>query len=245
MLLRHVTKHVKDQNWFAVALDFAIVVVGVFIGIQVSNWNDAQQSEIRENAVLAQLEEEFSEIERTLASQIQYRDSYIQNIGALIATLEGGSPPADDKTIRQALSDATATGRRPAQSAAYLQLTTNGQLATLNNTKLERALIEYHTRLERDDFVYQGLVDVVIEEMSTNRFVDRSLVNNANFGATVDTTHTDGVGLIRSYDLTGLQEHENRYEAMYTFHGVILDSEQRQLGFAREILALIEAEKSE
>ena len=36
MLLRRVMQHVKDQNWFAVCIDFLIVVVGVFIGIQVS-----------------------------------------------------------------------------------------------------------------------------------------------------------------------------------------------------------------
>ena len=39
MILRSVTKHVKEQNWFAVILDLVIVVFGVFIGIQVSNWN--------------------------------------------------------------------------------------------------------------------------------------------------------------------------------------------------------------
>ena len=42
MLLRRITEHVKAQNWFAVALDFLIVVTGVFIGIQVSNWNEAR-----------------------------------------------------------------------------------------------------------------------------------------------------------------------------------------------------------
>ena len=31
MLLRRITKHVKDQNWFAVVLDFAIVVAGVMM----------------------------------------------------------------------------------------------------------------------------------------------------------------------------------------------------------------------
>ena len=40
MLLRRVIEHVKSQNWTAIALDFVIVVVGVFIGIQVSNWNE-------------------------------------------------------------------------------------------------------------------------------------------------------------------------------------------------------------
>jgi hypothetical protein len=39
MILRRITEHVKTQNWFAVGLDFVIVVVGVFIGIQVANWN--------------------------------------------------------------------------------------------------------------------------------------------------------------------------------------------------------------
>ena len=39
MILRSVMGHVRDQNWFAVGIDFLIVIVGVFIGIQVANWN--------------------------------------------------------------------------------------------------------------------------------------------------------------------------------------------------------------
>jgi len=34
MILRRLTKHVKDQNWFAVGLDFVIVVIGVFVGMR-------------------------------------------------------------------------------------------------------------------------------------------------------------------------------------------------------------------
>ena len=37
MLLRSITQHVKTQNWFAVFLDLFIVVVGIFIGMQVTN----------------------------------------------------------------------------------------------------------------------------------------------------------------------------------------------------------------
>ena len=33
MLLRRVIEHVNTQNWFAVGIDFVIVVVGVVIGI--------------------------------------------------------------------------------------------------------------------------------------------------------------------------------------------------------------------
>ena len=55
MLLRRITEHVKGQNWTAIALDFFIVVVGVFIGIQVSNWNERLAFEKREQVLLREL----------------------------------------------------------------------------------------------------------------------------------------------------------------------------------------------
>ncbi len=39
MILRRVIEHFRKQEWTAIFLDFLIVVVGVFIGIQVANWN--------------------------------------------------------------------------------------------------------------------------------------------------------------------------------------------------------------
>lgn len=39
MILRRIMEHVRDQNWAAIVLDFIIVVAGVFIGFQLSNWN--------------------------------------------------------------------------------------------------------------------------------------------------------------------------------------------------------------
>ena len=44
MRLRCVTEHINEQNWFAVVLDFVIVVTGVFIGLQVSEWNESQKT---------------------------------------------------------------------------------------------------------------------------------------------------------------------------------------------------------
>ena len=60
MLLRRITKHVKDQNWFAVALDFFIVVIGVFIGIQVANWNTQNADQIAYEYALERLKTEVN-----------------------------------------------------------------------------------------------------------------------------------------------------------------------------------------
>ncbi|MEL6694555.1 MAG: hypothetical protein AAFQ12_16245, partial [Pseudomonadota bacterium] len=78
MLLRRITKHVKEQNWFAVGIDFVIVVIGVFIGIQVANWNESRSEGARAESIKARLASEFIDMEPRVARHVrnvtQYRD---------------------------------------------------------------------------------------------------------------------------------------------------------------------------
>jgi len=55
MILRRVIEHVKAQNWTAVALDFVIVVMGVFIGLQVQEWSGRQEDRRREVQIIADM----------------------------------------------------------------------------------------------------------------------------------------------------------------------------------------------
>ncbi|MEM7283935.1 MAG: hypothetical protein AAF438_20155 [Pseudomonadota bacterium] len=75
MLLRRVMEHVKTQNWMAVAIDFVIVVVGVFIGIQVANWNESRAFDVKEQELLLELRREIEfAIETTKKWQEGYGD---------------------------------------------------------------------------------------------------------------------------------------------------------------------------
>jgi len=55
MILRRVVEHAKTQNWFAAALDFFIVVLGVFVALEVANWNQARQNRQEERRYYGQL----------------------------------------------------------------------------------------------------------------------------------------------------------------------------------------------
>jgi DNA-binding transcriptional regulator of glucitol operon len=44
MSLRRVVEHLKHQHWTAILIYLVIVVLGVFIGIQVSNWNAERET---------------------------------------------------------------------------------------------------------------------------------------------------------------------------------------------------------
>jgi hypothetical protein len=76
MLLRSISKHVKEQNWFAVFIDFFIVVVGVFIGIQVANWNETQNNKAGLVTTLERLDREVS---KNLAITDKILDHYENN----------------------------------------------------------------------------------------------------------------------------------------------------------------------
>ena len=60
MLLRRIKTHVEKENWFAVGVDFVIVVIGVFIGIQVAYWNEARGVERDQRAMLVQLHNDLA-----------------------------------------------------------------------------------------------------------------------------------------------------------------------------------------
>ena len=70
MILRRITKHVKDQNWFAVALDFFIVVVGILLAFQITNWSEGRQDHIAyEQAygrMVAEARDNIAEMERLI-----------------------------------------------------------------------------------------------------------------------------------------------------------------------------------
>lgn len=55
MLLRRTVEHFRKQEWTAIGIDFVIVVVGVFVGIQVSNWNAARLDEVKAQAYVGRM----------------------------------------------------------------------------------------------------------------------------------------------------------------------------------------------
>ena len=68
MILRRLTANLRAQNWTAITIEFFIVVIGVFIGTQVSNWNQLRLEKQATNRMLEQLEPE-------LRSQLEFFDT--------------------------------------------------------------------------------------------------------------------------------------------------------------------------
>lgn len=164
MILRSLTKHVKDQNWFAVWMDFLIVVLGVFIGIQVSNWNIERDN----NATKARYVEFFLEDLGVDKRQLEVTVSLVRRkISAINFILESSVEiepqwttrrlpkfsvqPSDRVVFQQSESDdiwrsATFTYRADTSTTALESLLSAEGLKLLDSPGLARALQNYAAR---------------------------------------------------------------------------------------------------
>ncbi|MFB9374163.1 hypothetical protein ACFFUB_09350 [Algimonas porphyrae] len=148
MILRRLKAHVEKENWFAVGIDFCIVVIGVFVGIQLGNWNEARQDKIAEAGYIERLDLEMDVIRARLTDgEAVYRNS-VENIDLLLdarrAFHRGEPDEIPDDDILQSAASSVTSGRVPAGSpAAFKEMVANGALETLRSEDLRQALFAY------------------------------------------------------------------------------------------------------
>jgi hypothetical protein len=174
MILRRVMKHVRDQNWFAVAIDFLIVVTGVFIGIQVSNWNAERIASTREISYLQALG-------RDLEKSVEYADrtmEFIREMRAAQAGLadhvQGIRRLAPDQLNRTIFDALYPLPKLNVSMPTYEELKTSGATHLLKDRPLRLALQELDSRLEE---VRQREAD---QSEIFYRFSDPYLIANFN-----------------------------------------------------------------
>lgn len=56
MILRRLSRNLREQNWVATAIEFLLVVVGVFLGILAANWNEERLEKRETDQLLLELQ---------------------------------------------------------------------------------------------------------------------------------------------------------------------------------------------
>jgi len=72
MILRDLAHSIRRQDWFAVAIEFLIVVAGIFVGLQVTDWNERRQLRERELNYLQRMSEDLSKMEAEFHQILEY-----------------------------------------------------------------------------------------------------------------------------------------------------------------------------
>lgn len=156
MLLRRITLHVKTQNWFAVFLDFFIVVIGVYIGLQVNNWNGARQTLTRQDTVLSQLAEELDDAVHEAEKRVAFQQRILVEIDVVIATTDSGKiDPEDEVQFSSGLNLLNGWWQPAWRLATVDELISQGELNLIPDPKLRSGLVAYRDTVDviRDDII--------------------------------------------------------------------------------------------
>lgn len=97
MILRRLFKNFAAQNWFIVGLDLLVVVTGIFLGMQVTNWNVERQNRVTESVYLERLHEDMQENIHTFKENIRIYEGFVADISATLIMAEERRS-LDDKT---------------------------------------------------------------------------------------------------------------------------------------------------
>ncbi len=207
MLLRRITQHVKDQNWFAVFVDFFIVVVGVFIGLQVQEWAIEQERKKDEVAYLERLNDETKQL-------IELRKQYdeIRPLIISIATKAYQKIFSDDEVITftdQECRSVIWTSEKfrtipPSELPTITELLASGRLETISSESLRIEILNYIQEVNKArDYIYvtQGKKSSITEKYS--EMFTLTIKDLDNF------TKNDGINLEAQCDVEKMRNNHN------------------------------------
>ena len=147
MVIRRIREHVSDHNWFAVAVDVAIVVVGVFIGQQVSNWNSDRLEERKAAEYRVRLIGELDFDARQYALQeAYYRQAQAYGLQA-IADLEG-SKPLSDRDFVIAAYQLTQVDLTRAKTGVYEEMAARGLTDRLGDAETQELASDFYLTVD-------------------------------------------------------------------------------------------------
>jgi len=155
MILRRVIEHVGKQQWTAIWIDLVIVVVGVFIGIQVSNWNEARVTNRRAAEFTEQLTADLREEAWGSQLLVEYNRDVLANAERAAAALSGKTVLSDAALLVSAYR-ATQYKQKLRRRSTYDELTSTGSIGLIHNRELRDTAMRVYTVPTYDNSAKEG-----------------------------------------------------------------------------------------
>jgi hypothetical protein len=155
MILRRLSQSLKEQNWTAILIEFILLVAGVFLGIQVSNWNAARADDVRAQTYLLRIKDnlnyDLQAIERREVfwrQVIDYGNSAIRyaETGELVDGSKG-------KTVL-AFYQASQLWPWLTNDTTYQELSNGGELGLIKDGNFRESLTKYYAEGAGKDLDY-------------------------------------------------------------------------------------------
>jgi hypothetical protein len=147
MILRRVIAHFRKQEWTAIFLDFVIVVAGVFMGIQVQQWNNERADRARERIYLQRVLADVELSIETTAQSTERLKAYSAGQKLVVESLRACSlPDAQKDAFADGVSDIAKIGPSVFVLNTMQEMLSAGNFSIIRNSAIRDIL----NGLERD-----------------------------------------------------------------------------------------------
>jgi hypothetical protein len=160
MILHNISKAMREQNYYAVALEFVIVIAGVVVGFQIQAWAEGRSETEREALLLARLDSDFADLSSRAAEAIEQCEMGERN-AIRLSSLLAEAPSRDRTALLQALSGAIGTPVPVGRSATYVELLASGEMALIRSEPLRAAMVDFDEQVRRHELAYASLSQLV------------------------------------------------------------------------------------
>ena len=156
MVIGRLRKHVATFNWFAVFVDLLIVGVGVFLGTQANNWNEARLERAASAGYRREIVSDLRANELDLSARKAYSEDVRKHAIAALSVIEPpGRPPGEAFLIDS--YQASQVWARPLTRTAYDEMIGAGLGRSMGDQTTRSRLTAYYTQIRQFDVTATGV----------------------------------------------------------------------------------------
>ncbi len=167
MILQKLASAIRRQDWFQVLIEVLIVIVGIYLGFQVTQWGQEREARITERAYLEQI---HSELENVQASFQAFEVSYCQYFTLLSEFSMAMTTENNNIKLGQPHCNAIARSHiyftNSVALPTMIELLSSGQLSILQDKELRTAITTYLIDEEQGD---QGFASLMSDKLEIQR----------------------------------------------------------------------------
>ena len=126
------------------------MVIGVFVGMQVSNWNDAHQTQSERQLIETRLLSDFILMHDDVVRAAEGHEAVLESLHTLRHAIQRGEAlPEEDAAIKHALGRGFSYQSSIHRSGTFLELLSSGRMELISDEALRVELLRYDTRAQR------------------------------------------------------------------------------------------------
>lgn len=156
MMLRRLAQSLREQNWTAIVIEFVLLVSGVVLGIQVSNWNAERVSSKQSEIFTGRLREDLKTEAWNYISLNGYYGNVLSNAERTLDALEGDAQLSNEALIIAAYR-ATQYGEAVRHRSTYDELTSTGSLGLIKDPMLRKTALEVYNSVAYENLKSEGI----------------------------------------------------------------------------------------